>query len=249
MRLSTLIRNGTLLGLLWCGVLATDVQANPDPGLYYAVQHQATVYSLPDSTKPFVRLSMQEPVHLIARGDTWCEVETMDGASGFTPCAAISNVWIRVVKREQRVYIYRGTELVKTIKADLGYNMFADKERRGSTRFRDHWRTPEGKFYVVNKNPNSEFHKAFVLNYPTAQHAERGWEEGLISEAERDAIIEADEQFRMPPMDTDLGGWIEIHGDGTGRATNWTQGCVAIPNDEIDALWTWVEVGTPVLIE
>jgi hypothetical protein len=50
-------------------------------------------------------------------------------------------------------------------------------------------------------------------------------------------------------MGTDLGGWIEIHGDGTGAATAWTQGCVAVRNGAMDVLWDQVRVGTPVLIE
>lgn len=228
----------------WGGAATAD-----DTGLYYAVQHQAMVYSQPDSSRPYMRLKMQEPVHLVNRNGAWCKVKTDDGANGYMACDTISNLWIRVSKLRQRVYVYRGTELVRTIKADLGYNTFADKERRGSTRFRDHWRTPEGQFYVVRKNPNSQFYKAFVINYPTASDAERGRKNGLISEAEYTAIVEADKQFRMPPMNTELGGWIEIHGDGTGRATNWTQGCIAIPNHIIDALWDEVKVGTPVLIE
>jgi hypothetical protein len=245
MRMLVLI--GLLVGGLW--VQPADADPVPDSELYYAVQHQATIYSAPDSTKPFVRLGMQEPVHLLARGGRWCQVKTMDGANGFVACGAISNVWIRVSKLKQRVYVYRGTELVQTIKADLGYNTFADKERRGSARYRDHWRTPEGQFFVVRKNPNSQFYKAFVLNYPTTSDAKRGLKQDLISQAEHDAIVEAQKQFAMPPMNTDLGGWIEIHGDGTGRATNWTQGCIAIPNDVIDALWSQIRVGTPVLIE
>lgn len=245
------MRTVVLIGLLVGSLGSVDAPADPHPDsdLYYAVKHQATIYSVPDSSKPFVRLGMQEPVHLVARGGSWCQVETMDGANGFVACEAISNLWIRVAKLRQRVYVYRGTELVRSIKADLGYNTFADKERRGSARFRDHWRTPEGQFFVVRKNPNSQFYKAFVLNYPTASDAERGLKQGLISEAEHAAIVEAQKQFVMPPMNTELGGWIEIHGDGTGRATNWTQGCIAIPNRVIDTLWSHVKVGTPVLIE
>ena len=237
-----------LAALFVCSGWGTS-SAVADPGLYYAVQHQAMVYSAPDSSKPYMRLKMQEPVHLVNRAGTWCEVKTDDGADGFMACDAISNLWIRVSKLRQRVYVYHGTELVRTIKADLGYNTFADKERRGSARYRDHWRTPEGHFFVVNKNANSQFYKAFVLNYPTVDDAERGRKNGLITEAEYESIVEAQKQFRMPPMNTDLGGWIEIHGDGTGRATNWTQGCIAIPNHIIDALWDEVKVGTPVLIE
>lgn len=239
-----------LLTLLLGGIgLFGPLDAAADPDLYYAVRHQATVFSAPDSTKPYVRLALQEPVRILDRSEAWCEVQTEDGARGFMACGALSNLWIRVSKLRQRVYVYRGTELVRTIKADLGYNTFADKKQRGSARYRDHWRTPEGQFYVVRKNPQSQFHKAFVLNYPTAGDAERGRKQGLISEAEYEAIVSAEEQFAMPPMNTDLGGWIEIHGDGTGRAANWTQGCIAIPNTVIDALWSEVKVGTPVLIE
>jgi L,D-peptidoglycan transpeptidase YkuD (ErfK/YbiS/YcfS/YnhG family) len=50
-------------------------------------------------------------------------------------------------------------------------------------------------------------------------------------------------------MNTPLGGWIEIHGEGTGASTNWTQGCVAVENRVMNELWTQVSVGTPVLIE
>jgi len=50
-------------------------------------------------------------------------------------------------------------------------------------------------------------------------------------------------------MNTELGGYIEIHGDGTGERNNWTQGCIAIANGELDRLWDLVTVGTPVLID
>ena len=114
---------------------------------------------------------------------------------------------------------------------------------------RDDWRTPEGTFYVVRKNPNSQFYRAFVLNYPTVEDAERGLDEGLISKAEHRRIVEAQKILAMPPMGTALGGMIEIHGDGTGAARNWTRGCVAIHNSHIDKMWYRVEVGTPVVIE
>jgi hypothetical protein len=101
----------------------------------------------------------------------------------------------------------------------------------------------------VHKNPDSEFYKAFVLNYPKVEDARRGLENGLISQSQYDAIEQAQEEFRIPPMNTELGGWIEIHGDGTGDATAWTQGCVALRNGVMDELWDQVRVGTPVLVE
>jgi len=133
--------------------------------------------------------------------------------------------------------------------ADFGFNAYSDKERRGSEGERDHWRTPEGTFFVVRKNPYSQFYKAFLLNYPNAEDAERGLRTGLISKRQHDAIMAADRASRVPPMNTLLGGMIEIHGEGTGLSTNWTQGCVAVENSQMDRLWDWVPEGAPVIIE
>lgn len=217
--------------------------------LYYAVERDAMLYSAPDSAKPYVRLRLREPIFLLRDLGDWLHVKTQDGAQGYVPARAVSNVWIRVSKAEKTLFVYRGTELLNKVPADFGYNLFADKERRGSAVDPDHWRTPEGVFYVVNKNPNSQFYKALVLNYPTAEDAERGREQNLISDRQYRAIVRADEELRMPPMNTALGGYIEIHGHGTGSRVNWTQGCVAVHDYEIDRLYQLAQVGTPVLIE
>lgn len=240
-----------ILAILASGPGGTPAAAQNSSGaaLHHALKSQATVYLSPDSTKPYLRLGFHEPVYRLERDGSWCRIRTSDGARGYVKCSAISNVWIRVSKRDRAVHLYRGAELVKTIKADFGYNVFADKEQRGSLRERDHWRTPEGQFYVVNKNPRSKYYRALVLNYPTPEDAERGLKNGLITRSQHRAIVRAADRQQMPPMNTNLGGWIEIHGDGTGRSTNWTQGCVAVRNDAMDTLWRWVPVGTPVLIE
>ena len=161
---------------------------------------------------------------------------------------ALTNVWLRISKSSQTLFVYRGQHLIERIPTDLGYNFFSDKERRGSLADPDHWRTPEGEFYVAGKNAQSRYHKAFVLNYPNGEDAERGFEDGLITKEQFDAITAAERRFDMPPMNTALGGWIEIHGNGTGTRTNWTQGCVAIQNVQMDRLWDIIEIGTPVLI-
>jgi hypothetical protein len=217
--------------------------------LNHVVGREATLYNRPDSTAPVTALPARTPLHRFDCSGGWCHVRTDAGRTGYLPAADLSNVWLRVSKDERRLHVYRGPRLIETFNIDVGYNTFADKKRRGSQQRRDHWRTPEGTFYVVAKNPQSQFYKALVLNYPTTADAERGLEEGLISRREYEAITQAQKQFRMPPMDTDLGGWIEIHGEGTGAATNWTQGCVAVENRVMNQLWTEVPVGTPVLIE
>lgn len=217
--------------------------------VYYALEREVTLFSRPDSVNPYVRLRFREPVYLVREEGRWSYVRTQDGARGYVPSAQISNVWIRISKRKKTLYLYRGVELIQKVPADFGLNAFADKERRGSATNPDDWRTPEGGFSIVKKNPHSKFYKALVLNYPTAEDAERGRREELITQAEYIAIVEAEKALRMPPMHTALGGWIEIHGHGTGVGSNWTQGCIAIHNRHIDEIWPLVDVGTPVLIE
>ena len=220
-----------------------------NPALAHIVGGSTTLYNRSDSTAPVAHLPVRTPLRRLDCGDSWCHVRTEQGRSGFVPAPAVSNVWLHISKADRRLSVYRGPRLIDVYEIDVGYNTFADKKRKGSPERRDHWRTPEGPFYVVNKKPQSEFYKALVLNYPTTADAERGLEQGLISKRQYDAIVRAQEQRRMPPMNTKLGGWIEIHGDGTGGATNWTQGCVAVRNTVMNELWVDVEVGTPVLIE
>lgn len=226
-----------------------NVGALRKESLFYVAEEPVTLYNRSDSTAPVTRLSMRTPLRRVQCEASWCRVQTDEGRRGYVPASAISNVWIRVSKEERRVYLYRGAELVDAYEADLGYNSFADKKQTGRTTSPDHWRTPEGAFYVVHKNPRSQFYKALVLNYPTMEDARRGLDEGIITQSQFAAIERAQEEFRIPPMNTKLGGWIEIHGDGTGSATTWTQGCVAVENRDMNELWTKVPVGTPVLIE
>lgn len=217
--------------------------------LFYVAGEAATLHNRSGLNAPVTRLSMRTPVRRLSCEEDWCRVQTDEGRTGYVAAGALSNMWIRVSKTKRRVYVYRGTELVHAFEADMAYNSFADKKRNGDEDRPDHWRTPEGTFYVVHKNPQSQFHKALVLNYPKVEDARRGLDAGLISRAQFEAIRQAQQEHRMPPMGTDLGGWIEIHGDGTGDATAWTQGCVAIRNAAMDVIWEQVRVGTPVLVE
>ncbi len=224
---------------------ATSVTAEE----YYYALATSIAFATPDSSNPYVQIAAREPVRLVGIAGEWVEVRTGDGARGFVRRGVISNLWIRVSKKSKTVWVYHGPELAATIAADMAYNFFLDKERRGSRLQPDHWRTPEGLYYVVAKNPASRFYKALVLNYPSLKDGKAGLQEGLISEGDYLAIAEADQKHLPPPMDTALGGWIEIHGQGSGSRTTWTRGCVAIPNEALDELWEIVHVGTPVLIE
>ena len=235
-------------------VAAQSPEFDPETAsnIYYTRGERTVLYHVGDTTRSYIYLKRREPVHFLPdedpEWDGWRRIRTFDGANGLVREEDLTNVWLRISKTTQTLFAYRGAHLIARIPTDLGYNFFADKVQRGSSGNPDHWRTPEGEFFVVSKNAGSQFYKAFVLNYPNAQDAARGLEMGLITEEEHSMIVQAERRFDMPPMNTELGGWIEIHGDGTGKRQNWTQGCVAIQNVQMDRLWDLVDVGTPVLI-
>lgn len=217
--------------------------------LYYVTGRKTSLYRDMEQVKPYLRLQFREPVRVVSSEGKLRRVRTMDGALGYVNANEISNVWILISKRRKQVTLHRGMRVVSEFRADFGYNAYSDKNIRGSQEEPDHWRTPEGVFYVVKKNPYSKFYRAFLLNYPNAEDAERGKRDGLISQKDYEAIMLAEKRGTPPPMGTTLGGYIEIHGNGTGLASNWTEGCVAVRDEDMDFMWSYVKEGTPVVIE
>ncbi len=122
----------------------------------------------------------------------------------------------------------------------LGHSSVGSKEVEGDGR------TPEGEFYVAAKNPKSKYHLSVCLSYPDVAAAERGLRDGLITTAEHNDIIEAIKNQRLPPQDTSLGGAIYIHGGGI--AGDWTEGCIAVENEDMTEIYEAVEIGTPVTV-
>ena len=105
--------------------------------------------------------------------------------------------------------------------------------------------TPSGKFYVCTRNDKSLYYLALGLSYPSTEDAERGLEQGLITQEQYDAIVKANKNGEQPPWDTPLGGAIEIHGD---QGSGGTAGCIAMTNDVMDILWSYCSIGVPVTI-
>ena len=182
----------------------TSGAAPPDgdvsPPLYYSIERDGTLYARPDRTAPlpdFRPLACRSRSHAgCAR--RWLHVRTMDDVTGFVPEESVSNVWLRISKKRQMLFAYRGTELALRVPVDLALNAIMDKEQRGGPLEPDHWRTPEGSFHIVAKNPDSKFYKALLLNYPLVEDAERGIRSGLITEEEYQAIVEAEETIGVP---------------------------------------------------
>jgi murein L,D-transpeptidase YafK len=126
------------------------------------------------------------------------------------------------------------------------YGAARDKQRGDN-------RTPLGMFRVSRIDPDSPFHLFIGLDYPTPVHARRAAAAGVIGPDERRAIEEAFEAGRAPPQHTPLGGFIGLHGIGRGDPAvharyNWTRGCVALTDEQIDRLVPWIRLGTRVEI-
>lgn len=148
---------------------------------------------------------------------------------------------IVIEKAKRRLAVFDGESVVAEFGIGLGFAPNGDKAIEGDGR------TPEGDFYIFTKNPESRFFLSLGISYPTREDADRGLAEGLISEEEHRAIANAIYEKRMPPQKTKLGGEIYIHGGGD--KSDWTEGCIALKNNEMRALFDAIPVGTPVMIK
>ncbi|HEX9928247.1 MAG TPA: L,D-transpeptidase [Pyrinomonadaceae bacterium] len=153
----------------------------------------------------------------------------------------LKNPQIVVRKRERKLFLFDGERLIKSYRIALGFEPIGDKEREGDGK------TPEGEFYIAVKNPKSKYFLSLGLSYPTVKHAASGLVAGLISQTEYDEILKAQYEKRLPNQKTRLGGEIYIHGGGT--LWDWTEGCVALENGDLEEIFPIVQIGTKVLIE
>ena len=114
-------------------------------------------------------------------------------------------------------------------------------------------RTPLGIFHIAWINPDSRFRRFFGLDYPSIGEAEDAFRRKLIDFDTYFTIRKAHYFHQLPPQDTALGGHIGIHGLGHASRflhdhSNWTLGCIALTNEQIDELAKWVSLGTEVVI-
>lgn len=135
---------------------------------------------------------------------------------------------IIVDKLNRIARLYDGGHAVSTYRIDLGRRPLGQKLQAGDDA------TPEGRYRVIQKRGpgQTKYHKALLINYPNDEDRAR------FLAARRNGLV----SHRASP-----GGLIEIHGEG-GRDSDWTEGCVALSNADMDHLFDRVEVGTPVTI-
>lgn len=170
----------------------------------------------------------------------------------FGPVAARAEppLWIYVDSRERTLSVLQGGEVLQVF-----YDVAFGRGGVGPFRREGDGRTPTGLFRVSWINPDSPYYLFFGLDYPGASHAEEAYRMQAIDLRTYDAIREARGRGELPPQDTPLGGHIGIHGIGDAqdpedhRLFNWTMGCVALTDRQMDELARWVVLGTTVVIQ
>jgi len=135
---------------------------------------------------------------------------------------------VLVKKAESKMYLVSNGKPVKEYKVAFGANPKGHKQKEGDER------TPEGKYILDYKKEDSSFYKAIHISYPSAEDIARAKANGV-----------------------NPGGLIMIHGQRNGLgwlawATqwfNWTDGCIAVTNVEMEEIWGLVKIGTPIEIK
>lgn len=133
-----------------------------------------------------------------------------------------------IKKSDKKMYLMKNGDVFKKYKVSFGSNPDGHKEKEGDER------TPEGKSILDYKKSDSSFYKAIHISYPNEKDIENAKKKGVSP-----------------------GGQIMIHGQKNGlgwlsfvtQRFNWTDGCIAVKNKEMEEIWNLVEVNTPILIE
>ena len=134
---------------------------------------------------------------------------------------------IVVHKKDHTMELRHAGKVIKTYKIALGRHPIGPKQREGD------FRTPEGVYTIDSRNPHSQYHRSLHISYPNAA-----------------------DRARARKLHVSPGGDVMIHGLPKGygylgaahRRWDWTYGCIAVTDEEIDEIWGLVDNGTPVEI-
>ena len=129
-----------------------------------------------------------------------------------------------VWKKKRVLALYRNSKIIKAYRIRLGFSPQGQKEKEGDGK------TPEGKYYITHKNPNSKFYLSHGINFPNQSDKKRALQ-----------------------RDLNPGSDIFIHGLGKKNILlhyffDWTEGCIAVTNKEIEEIYGLVEPGTIIYI-
>lgn len=159
--------------------------------------------------------------HLLLSGVALATLGACAPPSKFKTYNGPEVTFIVVNKGARRMYLMHNDEVLKEYDFDLGFAPIGDKFYEGDGR------TPEGLYYIDRRNPNSRFHLSIGISYPNAK-----------------------DRAEAAALGKSPGGDIFIHGEPKRfkRDRDWTWGCIAIPNDQMEDVYAMVRNGTPIQI-
>ena len=176
-------------------------------------------------------------------------VATMAAPSAAAKIAApAADVWLSVDTDQLKLAVMKGDTPLKVFEnIAIGSNGPTTIKHRGDEK------TPLGDFTITEVRPSGRFNLFMALSYPNLDHTERAFQEHRIDASEYKSLRYNLDRGRPPPQGTSLGGQLGIHGVGTGdmeihKSINWTDGCIALTNEQLQELAGWVVVGTRVVV-
>ncbi len=140
-------------------------------------------------------------------------------------CATVDRVVVD--KSDRRLYLYQGDRLLRSYEIALGRNPVGHKQQRGDRR------TPEGRYMLDWRNPQSRFYRSIHISYPNQRDRQRAVENG-VHPGSNIMIHGVPNRYR------------DVQDFFIGR--DWTEGCIAVTNDAMKEIWGLVANNTPIEI-
>ena len=158
---------------------------------------------------------------------------------------------IIVSKSNKELALKKSNNIVKK------YHIATGKGGQGTKRKRGDSKTPLGVYRISKLSKSKRFYYFIQLDYPNLIDAWYGFKNEVINGGDFKRIASAYKKREFPPQDTNLGGQIGIHGIGNTtkkklaihKELNWTDGCIALTNDDISDLIKFIKIGTTVVIK
>jgi murein L,D-transpeptidase YafK len=133
---------------------------------------------------------------------------------------------VLVIKSQRKLYLLENGKVLKSYHVSLGGHPAGTKVREGDER------TPEGTYVLDWHNPHSDYYRSIHISYPSAKD---------VARANRLGVPPGGDLF-IHGQPNDYAGSEQKHGD-------WTAGCIAVSNTEMDEIWRSVADGTPIVIK
>ena len=130
---------------------------------------------------------------------------------------------VLVIKSDRKMYLIKNGRVIRAYTISLGLNPVGHKQQQGDQR------TPEGIYILQHRNPQSKYYKSILMSYPNEQDRRQAEARGV-----------------------DPGGYLAIHGlpartkeeEWDYIERDWTDGCIAVTNNEMEEIWYLVDDGT-----